>query len=43
MILLHPTPSEVKKMMAAQDTPSSYVYQGYTQEELWDDEDLGDF
>jgi len=43
MILLNPILSEVKEMMAAQDTPSSYVYYEYTQEELWDDEDLGDF
>jgi hypothetical protein len=43
MILLHPTLSEVKKMMAVQNTPSSYVYEGYTEDEIWDDEDLGDF
>ena len=43
MILLNPTLSEVKEMMAVQNTPSSYVYEGYTEEEVWDDEDLGDF
>ena len=43
MILVNPTLSEVKEMMAVQNTPSSYVYEGYTEEEVWDDEDLGDF
>ena len=43
MILLNPTLSEVKTAMAVQNTPVSYVYDGYTEEEIWDDEDLGDF
>ena len=43
MILVNPTLSEVKEMMAVQITPSSYVYEGYTEEEVWDDEDIGDF
>jgi|TARA_B110000093_G_scaffold24392_1_gene23249 hypothetical protein len=43
MILLNPTISEVKAAMAVQYPSVSYVYEGYTEEEIWDDEDLGDF